>query len=175
MKKKKISIYLIFLIFLIVLLLDFFGVFEKYGISSMGSIILFILVILMGIHSWFENRKNKNGLKNYIKTTRKNYILNISISGIIALIVGILIPFKFAYDIGGPFPWFFIVPTLFIFHHFFRAGECILTKKVLTIPPNLFEGYEENKKRAKGLFIYYLTTATLLSLFILYLFLFHNW
>ena len=173
MKNKDRLIYPVFLVFLIVLLLDHFEI-SIFANGSLVLSILLILIVLVGIHSWYSNRGNSSGLKCYIKTTMRNYILNLSISGAIALFVGIILPFTFAYRNGAGYPWFFIIPAFFIFHHFYRAGEYMLTKKILTISPNLFEGYEEKPKRAKGLFIYYLTSATLLSLFFLYLYL-RNW
>ena len=111
-------------------------------------------------------------MKTHIETSRWNYLLNISISGAIALCIGFWMSFKFVVE---KFDWFFIVPAILIFHHFFRAGEYILTGKVISISSRLIEGHEEKGKRAKWTFIYYLTTATLMSLVMLYFAYIHNW
>lgn len=104
-------------------------------------------------------------MKTHIKTKKQNYILNFIICGIIAFYVG----FWRMFSVSHKWDWFFIVPTILIFHHFFRAGEYLLTGRVINISARLIDGYEEKGKRAKWSFIYYLTTATLLSIWIIYL------
>jgi hypothetical protein len=104
-------------------------------------------------------------MQTHIKTTKLNFLLNILISGSIGFYIG----FWKMNSLANNIDYYLLIPGVIIFHHFFRAGEYILTKKTISIIPRLIDGYEEVGKKARGTFIYYLVTATLLSVLILYL------
>ena len=110
-------------------------------------------------------------MKYFVKTSSQNYALNIIVSLAFAGFFGIWMPFLYL----GKFEWFFVVRAILIFHHFFRAGEYVLTGKAVSISYGLIAGQEEKGNKAKWCFIYYITTASLISFAIVYWTLIRHW
>lgn len=105
-------------------------------------------------------------MKTHIKTSKKNYLLNLGISSIIGLTFGFELPLIIVTPESSNLP-FLIMLTLIIFHHSFRAGEYILTGKTISISPRLI-GFEQRGKEARRSFLYYIITVMLMCLFIIY-------
>lgn len=102
-----------------------------------------------------KSNKKKNSIVFYVKTSKKNYVTNISASLILSTILS-----YFSYLRGWHRPWVFLI-FLFFFYVVYRMGEFVLTGKSLTYNP-LFNRVDEGKTA----FFYFIFNFLMFMLFI---------
>ena len=115
-------------------------------------------------------RKNYSVLKmnhfiRYIKTEKKKYIINLFFSGLISFVVAYVL----YSNSGKQLDLLVFVVFAFLFYNCYRAGEYLLTGKIISVDRTFFFGYEERGNTAKKSFLYYLLTATIFAAIVIYL------
>jgi hypothetical protein len=102
----------------------------------------------------------------YIKTSRKNYAINLIISGLLTLVSGFLLYTRLSSEVGKVLLTMFCMYISFLYS--FRTIEYILTKKSIITIKVFWFGDIDSGKRAKLDFFFSLTILLIFELLILY-------
>ncbi len=102
------------------------------------------------------NKSNSKEIRLFINTTKKNLLVNLGVSLIMAIILSYISSLK-----GWGRPWIFFIFFLF-FYVLFRIGEFLFTGKSLTYSPLLT--YVDEGRAA---FLFFLLNITILILLII--------
>lgn len=102
----------------------------------------------------------------YIPTSKKNYVINLTITIILTLISGYIIHLAFADNPQKNI--FVLVFSYLIFINFFRAMEYVFTKKCIWVYSIFFSGVIREGSKAKEAFYLNLITVVAFEALILY-------